>query len=127
MQTLSRKQQYRKTVTTLFASGCVEAEELTSNAGAIAYARSQGISYKEFICELEKDGLSVSLSVLRRYQEKQDATTDTLSVSDSSSHAKVPASDQEEIIPFEKVILERFDNGNGVLSVMTTKLMTLSD
>ena len=104
----------------------------------VEYARSQGVSYKELVRELEKAGLAVSVpalrSALRRYREKQH---DASGKSDPGSVAKslppaatAAASGQDDAsgrILWEKGILERFDTGKGIISVMTTEVITVSD
>lgn len=104
----------------------------------VEYAQSQGVSYKELVRELEKAGLALSVaalrSALRRYRQKQATASGKTSSANTAKSQPSTAStvtserdDDSERILWEKGILERFDTGKGLISVMTTEVITISD
>lgn len=104
----------------------------------VEYAHSQGVSYKELVRELEGAGFSISVSALkaalRRYRKKQEAASGkTRSAPTAKSSPPVATTttsaqdDAGERILWEKGILERFDTNMGLVSVITTEVITLSD
>ena len=104
----------------------------------VEYARSQGVSYKELVRELEKAGFVISVraleSALRRYRKKHGAASGKARPAPAKKSpppvAATTASardDAGERILWEKGTLERFDTDTGLVSVMTTETITVSD